>query len=154
MGISWECFALSFVPMWLASPATAQTATAGVTAELVSPSQVQELAADWLMSKSPGVFMLRIPGVAHAPATAVTVHVSTSGSGTIDLFGSMEGAEGLRQFLALLASSAEAGSGAIYQLSSATAYETMGTHGVQLILTTPEVNGSGDGVVIATIAFD
>jgi hypothetical protein len=155
MELRWgACVALSFVTMGLAASASAQTATAGVTAEVVSPPELAEAAAEWLMSTSPGVFTLRIPGAAQASPITLTAQMPAATNGTIGFFASSEGADALRHLLRQIASSRAAGSGGIYQLSSAAADGTINTHGVQMILMSLEQNGDDSGVIIAIIAFD
>lgn len=145
---------LSLVTMGLATDASAQTATAGVRAEVASPLQLAESAKS-LISNSPGVFTLRIPGAGQASTITITAQTLDSSSGAIDFLASSEGADALRDLLAHSASSsAAAGSGGIYQLSSNAAAGTMGEQGVQMILMSSELNGDGSGVIIALITFD
>lgn len=151
MEIRWgQCVALPFVTMGLAPSASAQTATAGVTAEVVSPSELAEAAAEWLMSNSPGVFTLRIPGAAQATTITVTAQTPDGIGGTIDFFASQGNIAALRQLIAQITSSATAASGGIYQLSGAVADGTINAQGVQLVLMTMDHNG----VIMAIIAFD
>lgn len=146
--------ALPIVILWLATPAGAQTATAEVEAEVVSPSQVTQVAAEWLMSNSPGVFRLRIPGAAQATEITLTAHTPDLTHGILDFFASSEGADALRELLSYLASSAAAETEGIYSLSGSMADGTMYISGVQMILMSSEQNEDGSGVIIAIIAFD
>lgn len=155
MEIRWgRCVALPLVTMGLAPSANAQTATAAVTAEVVSPSELAEAAAEWLMSNSPGVFTLRIPGAAQAPAITLTAQTPDAGSGVIDFLASSEGADALRQLLGQIASSAAAASEGVYQLSGSVADGTINIQGVQMILISVDENGDGSGVIVAIMAFD
>jgi hypothetical protein len=153
MEIRWgRCVALPFVTMGLAPSASAQTATAAVTAEVVSPAELAEAAAEWLVSNSPGVFTLRIPGA--ASAVTLTAQTSDANSGMIDFFASSEGADALRQLLIQIASSAADSSGGVYQLSGAMADGTIHMQGVQMVLITVSENSDGGGVIVAIMAFD
>ncbi len=146
--------ALSLLFMGLATPASAQTATAGVTAEVVSPPELAKEATEWLVSNSPGVFTLRIPGAAQAPPLTVTAQTLDVGSGTIGFFSSSEGAEALRQLLGQIASAAAAGPDGVYQLSGYVADGAMNLQGVQMILISVYENGGGSGVIATIMAFD
>lgn len=155
MEIRWgRCVALPFVTMGLAPSANAQTATATVTAEVVSPSELAEAATVWLMSDSPGVFTLRIPGAAEATAITLTARLPDGSSGMTDFLASSEGADALRQLLGQIASSAAAASGGVYQLSGSLTDGTINTRGVQMILISVDENGGGSGVIVALMAFD
>lgn len=155
MDVRWgRCAALTFVTTGLVPSASAQTATAGVTAEIVAPSELGEAAAEWLISNSPGVFMLRIPGTAQAPAITIKAQAPDANSGTIEFLASSEGGEALRDLLTQISSSAATGSAGVYQLSGATADGTVNAQGIQLILVSSAQNGEGGGLIVAIIAFD
>ena len=155
MELRWRAWvALSFLFMGLATPASAQTATAGVTAEVVSPPELAKAATEWLVSNSPGVFTLRIPGAAQAPPLTVTAQTPDVGSGTIGFFSSSEGAGALRQLLGQIAIAAAAGSVGVYQFSGFVADGAMILQGVQMILISVDENGGGSGVIVAIMAFD
>jgi hypothetical protein len=140
--------------MGLAPSANAQTATAAVTAEVVTPSELAETAAEWLMSNSPGVFTLRIPGAAQAPPITLTAQTLDASSGMIDFLASSEGVDALRQLLTQIALSAAVAPGGIYQISGAQGDGTIRAHGMQIILMSLEQNGDGSAVIVAIIAFD
>lgn len=148
------CIALSFATVGLAPPANAETATAGVRAEVVSPSGLAEAATAWLTSNSPGVFTFRMPGTAQAPAVTLTAQTPDGGSAMVEFLASSDGAGAMEQLLTQIAASGEAGSGGIYQLSNAAADGTMGANGIQVILTISNSAGDGGGVMVAIIAFD
>lgn len=155
MDIRWGwCIALPFASVGLSSVAEGQTATAGVTAEVVSPSDLSEAATEWLVSQSPGVFTLRIPGTSQAPAITITAQASNDNNGTISFFLSREGADALRNFLAKISSSSEAVVAGTYQISDGTSDGTISTYGVQMILTNSVPNDNGRGLIVAVIAFD
>jgi hypothetical protein len=149
-----KCIALSLATVGLAPSASAETATAGVRAEVVAPSRLAQAATAWLTSNSPGVFTFRIPGTAQAPAVTLTAQTPDGGSAMVEFLASSEGAGAMEQLLTQIAESGEAGSGGIYQLSNAGADGTMSANGMQMILTISTSAGDGGGVMVAIIAFD
>lgn len=145
-----RCIALPFATVALATSASAQTGTAGVTAEVIIPSELAVSAAEWLMSNSPGVFALRIPGAAEDTAVTVTARIPDGTTGALGFFGSRESLDALRRLIAQLASSATAVSADFYRLSGAAGEGSLNMQGVQLVLMTIEQSG----LVVAVIAFD
>lgn len=155
MDIRWDqCLALSFATVALAPGASAKTATASVRAEVVTPSEVGAAAAQSLVSNSPGVFALRIPGAAPAPAITVIAQSSASGGGTIDFVASGESAGALQTAIAQISASAPTASGGATQLVTAPADGTMSSHGVQIALSGSAPGAEGGDVMIAVLAFD
>jgi len=141
--------ALPFATMALATPVSAQTGTASVAAEVVMPSELAVSAAELLMTKSPGVFALRIPGAAEDTSIIVTARIPERTSGVLGFAGSPENVEALRQLIAQLASSASA-SADFYRLPAVADDGALTTHGVQLVLLSVEQSG----LIVAVIAFD
>jgi hypothetical protein len=139
--------------MGLASSASAQTATAGVRAELVSPLKLAEAATAWLTSNSPGVFTFRIPGTAQSSAITLTAQTPDGGRAMIEFLASSDGSSAMQQLLTQIASSGEVGSGGIYQLSNLGADGTISGNGMQVILTISDQSSDGS-VMVAIIAFD
>jgi len=147
-----KCAALSFAAVGLAPSASAQTASAEVRAEVVSPSKLAEAAAAWLTNSSPGVFTFRIPGSAQSPAITLTTQTPDGSSAAIEFLASSVGSDAVQRLLTQVASG-ELGPEGIYQLSNAAADGTIGARGVQMILTISDQGGDGRALT-ATIAFD
>lgn len=141
--------ALLLAAVGLASPAGAQTATAGVAAEVVAPVEPARAAAEWLLSTSPGTYTLRIPGAA---TISVALQAPHPGKAVIDFLNPSQGADTLRSLLAQFSPATAARS--TRHLARPTALAVLNSHGVQLILVSLEQQGDGGGVLRAIIAFD
>lgn len=125
----------------------AQTATAGVSAEIVSPASVGVTAAsEWLLSESPGVLALRIPGT--APAGAVELAVGPGS--TRSVAAPSEGAAAMQQLIAQIDAATTSG----IQVSGTITNGTLNDQGVQIVMTTSGDSNSGDRISTAVITFD
>ena len=141
--------ALALAATVLAPSVNAQTATAGVRAEVVTPAEITVAAAtEWLLSDSPGVFTLRIPGAASTGTTAQTTGTVEGSSDMIVFSASSQGAEALRQLIAQIAISAQS------QVVSIAANGTINGQGVQVTLMKANQNADNSDAVVAIIAFD
>lgn len=138
----------------LTPSAQAETATARVAAEVVTPFEVSAAAAtEQLIGNSPGVFTLRIPGAAPAGTIALTVSTVEGSSGTVVFSASSESADALRQLIAQIAPAQLAPLGA-YQVSGIATSGTINGQGVQVIVMKSTQNGDGSGTLVAIITFD
>lgn len=146
--------ALALAATVLAPSAKAETATAGVAAEIVAPAEITVAAAtEQLIGDSPGVFTLRIPGAAPAGTIALTVGTVEGSSGTVVFSASSESADALRQLIAQIATAQLAPLGA-YQVSGIATSGTINGQGAQVIVMKSSQNGDGSGTLVAIITFD
>lgn len=129
----------------------AQTATARVTAEIVTPASVGVTAAsEWLLSESPGVLALRIPGT--APTGAVELAVGPASTSSVAA--SSEGAAAMQQLITQITAATSSGTGAGLQVSGTVTNGTLNGQGVQIVMTTSGESNGGDGIATAVITFD
>lgn len=137
----------------LAPSAHAQVATAGVTANVVTPTEVTAASAtDWLISDSAGVFNLRIPGAASSAAIDITAKAVAADGGTVIFYASTEGAEALRRLIAQMIASSKLAP-LHHPSANIGASGTINTEGVQIVL----IKRTGDdasGIIAAIITFD
>lgn len=125
----------------------AQTATASVAAEIVTPATVGVTAAsEWLLSESPGVLALRIPGA--APAGAVEVAVGPASSSSVAA--SSEGAAAMQKLIAQITAATASG----VQVSGTVTNGTINGQGVQIVMTSTNQSVDDHGVTTAIITFD
>lgn len=142
MGVALALAASSPTP-----PLNAQTATAGVAAEIVTPASVGVTAAsEWLLSESPGVLALRIPGT--APTGAVELAVGSASSSNVAALS--EGAAAMQKLIAQIDAASTSG----VQVSGSVTNGTLNGQGVQIVMTTAGQSNGGDGVTTAVITFD
>lgn len=125
---------LTTATMLLVPSAIAQTASAGVTAKVVTPAEITlGTATEWLLGESPGVFALRIPGSSSAMA-APTASTTDNNSG--------------------LAGSADLAKAALFGIPEA--WEiipgTINGQGVQVVVT--RANSNGNDIIVAIVTFD
>lgn len=146
--------ALALAATVLAPSAHAETATARVAAEIVTPAEVSAAAAtERLIGDSPGVFTLRIPGAASATTIELTASTMEGSSGAVMFSASGEAADALRKLIAQIATSPWAPLGT-YQLSGIATSGAINGQGVQVIVMNMSQNGDGSGTVVAIITFD
>lgn len=127
----------------------AQTATAGVAAEIVTPATIGVTAAsEWLLSESPGVLALRIPGAASAGAVELAIGPASTGS----VAALSEGAAAMQQLIAQITAASSSGMGV--QVSGTVTNGTLNGQGVQIVMTTTGQSNGGDGFTTAVITFD
>lgn len=139
--------ALAFAATSPAPSLSAQTATAGITAEIVTPATVGVIAAsESLLSQSPGVLALRIPGA--APAGVVEIAV---GSARISrAASSSESAAAMQRVISQINAALSSG----VQVSGTVTNGNLNGQGVQIIVTSTRPGSDGDGVTTVIITFD
>ncbi|MGK2908593.1 MAG: hypothetical protein ACSLE1_02115 [Sphingobium sp.] len=118
-----------------------------MTAEIVTPATVGETAAsEWLLSESPGILALRIPGATQAGGIQLVIGAATIRS----IAASSEGASAMQQLIAQITAAAGAG----FQVSGTVTNGTLNAQGAQIVMTSPLQSGNGDGTATAIITFD
>lgn len=143
--------ALAFAATSPAPASRAQnTTTAEIRAEVVTPATVGVAAAsEWLLSESPGVLTLRIPGAA---PSAGAIELAVGPASASGVAGSNPGAAAMQQLIAQITAATSSGAG--LQASGAVTNGTLNGHGVQMVMTTTGQSSGGDGVATVVITFD